>query len=91
MIKKIASTIRIKTASFNWIVEVSNKNSYFTNFDQVRRHVLKLCPTQAEKEKVLLTLTSMLEDLGIKTIEDLSAWYLTRVKKHPEFLKNISL
>lgn len=91
MIKPISQKIRIKTSSFNWIVGVSKNNSHFTNFNQVRRYVLEQCSTSTEKEKVSNKLTSMLEDLGIKTIEELSAWYLTRVKKHPEFLKNIPL
>lgn len=91
MKKQVAPKIRIKTSPFNWTVEVSNKNSYFTNFNQVRRHVLDQCSTYEEKEKASNKLTSMLEDLEIKTIEELSAWHLTRVKRHPEFLKNIPL
>lgn len=90
MIKQITPKIRIKTAPLNWIVEISKKNSYFNNFSQVRNRLLAKGSSHEEKERFSLKLNSMIKELGLENADNLSAWYLTNIVKHPEFIQTIS-
>ena len=90
MIKKITPTISIETAPLNWIVKRNNKNSYFGDFNQVRRHLLAQYTTRKGKEEVFVKLKELIKELGLESTEDLCAWHLTKIKKHPAFRPNVS-
>lgn len=94
MIKQINSTTRIRTAPLNWIVETgkmkrkrwtTTEKAHFNKFNQAKRYLLNQYPSKEVKHTIFKKLTELLKDLSIESTEELSAWHLTRIKKHPEF------
>jgi hypothetical protein len=86
MLKQLTKTIRIKTAPFNWIVQKRKGRkwsniAYYDRLEQVRYAIPKRIKIPEEEIK---------KELKLKTEEESSAWYLTRIKKHKEFSCNIS-
>lgn len=91
MIKQLTTKLRVKTEPLNWIIQVLRKGkwkdeAYLSHLDGVKRYVSKhFCVP----EKDLIKLDDFKRELGLKKSEDASAWYLTNIKKYPEFLTKV--
>ena len=91
---QINSEWGVKIEPLNWIVLRKEKGrqvhqSFFNEYEQFIRFLLKNC-SRKDRPIVLDALGAFEEKLNLKAENDLSAWYLTNVRKHPAFVRKVS-
>jgi hypothetical protein len=91
MVKAITKTISIRTAPLNWVVKKNKADDVFLdNLNSVRRHIIAQYSGTKKKAAIMKKLAAMAKALQLQSSEELSALYLTKTAKHPEFSRKVS-
>jgi hypothetical protein len=95
MIKQISNSIRIKTEPLNWGIQVLKgtvwkDEAFFETMDQAKAHIISELSDDSEKDMIFDKFCELATALNLKDVEEFSAWHLTNVVKHPEFVRKQS-
>jgi hypothetical protein len=84
-IKNLTSVYRIKTEPLNWILQKQNRAGKWINATYHDDVSSILSQFIVNKSAIESEIESISKDLGLGRGADLSAYYLTKVLKHPVF------